>query len=327
MKDFLVCPVCKKNLIRLENSYSCDDCHHSYHEVKGIPVFLPQNEERFKQLEREYWDQRFAGEGDLSGLQALYERPDFLSDEWGILEYMKRIVREFPDSATLLEIGAGVGSQAIPLALSYNYSTVITDISVASLDLNRQAVSSLSLESNIEYYAVDGDYLPFQDNTFDIVLTHATLHHLPTPQKTVSEMARCVRPGGLLVLGHEPNRRIFEPLRMVADRLHITEKYTQRFVEGSYSVADEETPGFFGHELRRWMAENRLSIEWITPIWFLTAISYNLPVVINMLFSSNVATPERLRRLGLMVDEKILAKTPVVRNLGLFWSLGARKME
>ena len=50
--------------------------------------------------------------------------------------------------------------------------------------------------------------LPFADNSFDLTLTVATLHHLETPERvaaTVDEMGRVVRHGGFVVLwDHNP---------------------------------------------------------------------------------------------------------------------------
>src|SRR3982074_258684 len=50
--------------------------------------------------------------------------------------------------------------------------------------------------------------LPFADNSFDLALTVATLHHLETPERvatTVQEMARVVKRGGFVVLwDHNP---------------------------------------------------------------------------------------------------------------------------
>lgn len=285
---------------------------------------LVEEEQTFKQLERDYWNQRNTMESDISRLQKSYGRKNALQDDWGILGYLKRIAQESP-GAKILEVAAGLGSQAIPLALQHNFPTVVTDLAATSVVANQKAVWQLSSQAPIYFSAADADQLPFRSASFDVVLIHAALHHLPVPRKTVREMARCLKPGGLLVLGHEPNRLIFEPLRFVADKLGLTEKHTQRFIEGSYSVADEETPGFWAQELRQWMAENQLTIEWLTPIWFVNAIFYNLPVVTQLFFKTKLSIPRWMRYLGQATDQILFAETPGIRNLGMFWSLGARK--
>jgi ubiquinone/menaquinone biosynthesis C-methylase UbiE len=278
----------------------------------------------FKQLEREYWNRRGEIEGNATQLQRRYENTNIFEDPWGILNYLKLVAKE-PAGSRVLEVGAGLGSQAIPLALSCGYYATITDISTSCMVANQQAILNTPTTTDINFSVADADSLPFPDASFDIVMTHATLHHLPVPGRTVQEMVRCLRPGGLLVLGHEPNRLIFGPLRWVADKIHITEKHTQRFVSGCYSVADEETPGFRKKELYRWVKENNLEIEWLTPIWFVNAFFYNLPVLTNIIFKQKLSVSEKIVRFGQVIDERFFASLPLVQNMGLFWSLGARK--
>lgn len=42
--------------------------------------------------------------------------------------------------------------------------------------------------------------LPFRDDTFDLVLSQATLEHVTDPQQAVREMTRVLRPGGRLYI-------------------------------------------------------------------------------------------------------------------------------
>lgn len=325
MSRRLICPRCRHALERAAGAHACRGCGAAYHDRDGIAVLLAAEQPRVTQLEREYWDQRFGQQSDLSPLLRLYESPAFFDDDWGLHRYHRRVLAAVGPGATILEIGAGVGSHAIALALHHGFSAVVTDVAVAGLARNREAVAALGKPAAIEYYAAEADHLPFPDNAFDVVLLHAALHHLPAPRSAVREMARCVRPGGLLVLGYEPNRTVFKPLRQLADRLRITERYSRRFVANRYSVADDETPGFSARELRTWMTENGLDIDWLEPVWFVTAVLYHLPVLAELVLRRSVSVPARARRLGRMLDRSVFARTPGVRNLCLAWSLGARK--
>jgi SAM-dependent methyltransferase len=42
--------------------------------------------------------------------------------------------------------------------------------------------------------------LPFEDDTFDVILSQAVLEHVPDPQRAVDEMARVLKPGGTLLV-------------------------------------------------------------------------------------------------------------------------------
>jgi SAM-dependent methyltransferase len=50
-----------------------------------------------------------------------------------------------------------------------------------------------------------GEYLPYPDNTFDLILSHEVLEHVQNDRMTLSEIVRTLTPGGRLVL-FCPNR-------------------------------------------------------------------------------------------------------------------------
>jgi SAM-dependent methyltransferase len=58
------------------------------------------------------------------------------------------------------------------------------------------------------YY--DGKRLPFEDASFDTVLSIQVIEHTPHPQTVVSEMARVLKPGGLLILSAPFSGRLHE---------------------------------------------------------------------------------------------------------------------
>jgi len=159
------------------------------------------------------------------------------------------------------------------------------------------------------------------------VLLHAALHHLPEPRRALGELSRCLGPGGLLVLGYEPNRRVFAPLRRLADALRLTEKHSRRLVPGRYSLADDETPGFYARELREWVTENGLRVEWMEPVWLVGAFAYHLPALSHVLLRRWFEVPSWLRRFARRADDALFAVVAPVRELCFAWSLGAVKKE
>jgi SAM-dependent methyltransferase len=58
------------------------------------------------------------------------------------------------------------------------------------------------------YY--DGDRLPFEDRSFDTVISISVLEHTPRPQRLLDEMARVLRPEGLLILSAPFSGRLHE---------------------------------------------------------------------------------------------------------------------
>jgi SAM-dependent methyltransferase len=104
-----------------------------------------------------------------------------------------------------LEIGAGTGYFTLNLLQAgVVQSAVCTDVSPGMLATLRGNADRLGLE--VETELCDAATLPFDDASFDLVLGHAVLHHLPDLHRSFSEFRRVLRPGGVLLFAGEPSR-------------------------------------------------------------------------------------------------------------------------
>src|SRR3954451_22239468 len=108
--------------------------------------------------------------------------------------------------ARSLEIGAGTGYFSLNLlnAGVVEHATC-TDISPGMLETLEAYARKLGRE--VETAACDASELPFPDESFDLVLGHAVLHHLPALERSFAEFARVLRPGGTLFFAGEPSRQ------------------------------------------------------------------------------------------------------------------------
>jgi ubiquinone/menaquinone biosynthesis C-methylase UbiE len=100
----------------------------------------------------------------------------------------------------VLDLGAGTGLLTLALA-PHVASVTALDISAAMLDrLDAHAVTEGL--TNVELVAADMRSLPFDDETFDLVVSNYAFHHLDDSAKELaaSEARRVLRPGGRLVL-------------------------------------------------------------------------------------------------------------------------------
>jgi len=61
--------------------------------------------------------------------------------------------------------------------------------------------------------------MPFDDESFDAVLTYETLEHTPWPEKFIQELSRMLKPDGLFVLT-TPNV-LWEPVHWLSATLHL----------------------------------------------------------------------------------------------------------
>jgi ubiquinone/menaquinone biosynthesis C-methylase UbiE len=107
--------------------------------------------------------------------------------------------------ARALEIGAGTGYFSLNLAASGVIgSATCTDISPGMLETLDGNARSLGLD--VETAACDAAELPFEDESFELVLGHAVLHHLPDLERAFAEFERVLAPGGTLFFAGEPSR-------------------------------------------------------------------------------------------------------------------------
>ena len=104
-----------------------------------------------------------------------------------------------------LEIGAGTGFFALNLKRAGVLDRVaVTDISPGMVEVAIRNGARCGFE--VEGKVADAETLPFPDETFDLVVGHAVLHHIPDVEQAIREALRVLRPGGRFVFAGEPTR-------------------------------------------------------------------------------------------------------------------------
>lgn len=109
--------------------------------------------------------------------------------------------------AHALEIGSGTGYFTLNLMLEgIIEQATCTDISPGMLDALAGNAERLGLGDRVSTQVADAEKLPFDDESFDLVLGHAILHHIPDLGQAFREFLRVLKPGGTLVFAGEPSR-------------------------------------------------------------------------------------------------------------------------
>jgi ubiquinone/menaquinone biosynthesis C-methylase UbiE len=104
-----------------------------------------------------------------------------------------------------LEIGAGTGYFSLNLLQAgVVRDATCTDISQGMIDA--LSANARRLELDVEARVADAERLPFEDASFDLVIGHAVLHHLPDLDQAWREIHRVLRPGGVALFAGEPSR-------------------------------------------------------------------------------------------------------------------------
>lgn len=109
-----------------------------------------------------------------------------------------------------LEIGAGTGYFSLNLLRAGIVGeATCTDISAGMVARLRKNARQLGLA--VTTARADAESLPFADGSFDLVLGHAVLHHIPDLPRAFAEFHRVLSPDGVIVFAGEPS--------LIGDRL------------------------------------------------------------------------------------------------------------
>lgn len=102
----------------------------------------------------------------------------------------------------VLEIGPGTARFSVPLSQKENRMTLL-DISSEMLETARDKIEKAGVESQIEAYVQGSIYeLPFEDATFDHVISLNVFNHLERAGDALKQMARVLKPGSTMLFNY-----------------------------------------------------------------------------------------------------------------------------
>jgi len=107
------------------------------------------------------------------------------------------------------------------------------------------APTSLELAAELGYLPVlaDATNLPFKSGFADIVTLNAALHHCEDMEAVLKEAARLVKPGGLLITDHDPQRSAWN-YKGIAKLLWIGRLYYYKIIgHGFHKTSDQQLWG------------------------------------------------------------------------------------
>lgn len=104
----------------------------------------------------------------------------------------------FPMGARVLEIGCGTGAVTRTLAGWPGVSEAVgIDPSATFIAKARELSKGVR---NISFEIADGRSVSLADASFDVVVVHTTLSHVPQPQELLAQACRLLNPGGWLAV-------------------------------------------------------------------------------------------------------------------------------
>jgi SAM-dependent methyltransferase len=97
----------------------------------------------------------------------------------------------------VLDVAAGTGNSSLPAA-RLGAQVTASDLTPDLLDAGRQRAESEGLE--LEWVPADAEDLPFEDESFDVVMSSIGVMFAPHHQAAADELVRVCRPGGTIGL-------------------------------------------------------------------------------------------------------------------------------
>jgi ubiquinone/menaquinone biosynthesis C-methylase UbiE len=124
--------------------------------------------------------------------------------------FVNKVLRKGIKSGRVLDIGTGSGRLAIELARAKNYSfeIVAVDISENMILKAKENARDAGVADKIKFMVATAASLPFADNSFDIVISYASLHHWFNPVSVLNEVARVKGENGVAVI--RDNKRVYQ---------------------------------------------------------------------------------------------------------------------
>lgn len=224
--DLIACPSCGSHLevnplapseaAIKDGSLACRQCGCSFPIVKGIPYLYLNNEEWApKAKEAQGWvtqhkDQGIYEQGEDSiDLQAPY----YPQDPWISVARSMDIALgalNLTGRETILDLGAGRGWAAKQFALKGCRVVALDIVPDENVGLGR--AWTLMEDAGVYFHPVigDGEKLPFQPGSFDIVFCCGAIHHSSNLHLLLSNIHQTLKSGGRLCAINEPSISIME---------------------------------------------------------------------------------------------------------------------
>ncbi len=183
--EILVCPKCKFKLERVQEGYRCVQENRIYKVTKGIPDFILDMDEN-KKYQESIW----------AGKTYKVDPKDFvfttIQERFG-----NRIISKIklPQNAVVVDIGSFIGEKLWQVSQKSKYLGIGVDIAIPSLVAGKEIDTF-----GHQFVAADMEFLPFADNSVDLILVFDVIEHLTNQEDGFKEVARVLKPGGKFLL-------------------------------------------------------------------------------------------------------------------------------
>jgi len=140
----------------------------------------------------------------------------------GTVEFYGRVNSLIDDSMTVLDFGAGRASWYEDDLCSYRKEVRTICGKVKKLigcDIDDSIFHNRSVDESVEIKI--GESLPFEDESFDMIISDYTFEHVDNPEEISKEFSRILKPGGW-ICARTPNKYAYTSIftRIISNSVH-----------------------------------------------------------------------------------------------------------
>ena len=164
------------------------------------------------------------------GFEESFATGDFYNRQTQDSKHLEKIlgIVRISDGMRILDLGTGRGYLSFPIAKNNPGCEVIgLDIVNATLEANRVRATDEGIK-NLSFVNYDGIDFPFEEDSFDLVVTRYALHHFPDIEHSIGEVSRVLKNGGMLFIS-DPSPNEGDTERFVDDYMRLKKDGHIRF--------------------------------------------------------------------------------------------------
>ena len=149
-------------------------------------------------------------------------------------KHLLSLIKLFPDKGTGKYLDLGTGNGYVAFALSSNLPNAEIeglDIAQNSIIKNNQIVEDKALQ-NICFKPYNGISLPYENSTFDGIISSYAFHHFPNVENSITELNRILKNNGFFILS--------DPITYQHDNSNFIDKFQKLKKDGHIHFYLEE---------------------------------------------------------------------------------------
>lgn len=140
----------------------------------------------------------------------------------------------------VLEIGCSIGEAAVKVYEKCKCNVTAADISEA---LIKEAENKCNHKGNVEFIVADAEYMPFENNSFDLVFSEAAFSLLKNKENAVKEYYRVLKNNGYVLINDFITRK--KASKVIQDKMSFipcfagvkqTDEYIGYFQEQGFEL-------------------------------------------------------------------------------------------